>query len=380
MGYVRYENAVKVFYNNLEEFVTKFQGEKRNIVLFGTSKISGMIVAYLEKKDMKISYIIDNAKMKHGKKAYGLDIYSPECLKNNFDENVLVLIASGFQDAMEKQLEEMGYEKGRHFIKIIDLPELMNDYSFVDRSDFTLLTQDEIKTEMLCVLKYLDKVCTENNLKYYLFGGTLLGAVRHKGFIPWDDDIDVLMEVRDMIRLSEILKNDKNYSIVTSFDDSDYYDELGNMFSEKYIVDSNHFPMQFSAGVSIDIFPLFGVPDTIEEIDAYLEGFKQLEMRKWNCLYDKKKCQEIATETFQYLLKYDFYESKYVASSSNHYTKTIVPQEYYLNSVKYDFEGMKLNGPSNYDYILSRTYGDYMTLPPVEQRVGWHTYHAYKYS
>lgn len=377
MKYIRYENALGIFYNNLKDFVNQYKQQERNIIVFGTSKISGMITAYLADHGMEISYIIDNAKAKQGKRAFGLDIFSPEKLKD-FNENALILVASGFQDAMVAQLEDMGYMLGKHILKIIDLPALMNDYSFVDRSGMQKLSNEEIKSEMLRVLGHLKEVCEANNLKYYLFGGTLLGAVRHKGFIPWDDDIDVLVEIKDMKKLSAILKNDPEFSMVSSFDDSDYYEEMSTMYSHRYVMDSNHFPMQYSAGVSIDVFPLFGVPEKEEEIDRYLEGFKELEMQRWNVIYDKNKCQQISNQIYDYFCKYDFYESKYVASSSNHYTKNIVPQEYYRNSALYDFEGMKLPGPSNYDYVLTKIYGDYMTLPPVEKRVGWHNFHAYK--
>lgn len=378
MNFIRHNYALKVFYKNLKDIADNYKQQNRRIIVFGTSKIAGMITAYLHDNGMEVSCIIDNAKGKQGKKAFGLDIYSPEILQD-FDENVLILIASMFQDDMVKQLENMGYTAGIHIVKVIDLPALMNDYSFVDRTQMQRLTQEEVKSEMIRVLEHLKDVCDAHHLKYYLFAGTLLGAVRHKGFIPWDDDIDVLVEIKDMKKLSEILKNDPEFSMVAAFDDSDYYDdEMAVMFSNRYVVDSNHFPMQYSAGITIDVFSLFGVPDKEEEINEFLDGYKELDMKRWSVLYDREKCQEMSNKIYDYLCQYDFYKSKYVASTANQYTKSVAPQEYYLNSALYDFEGMKLCGPSNYDYILRKIYGDYMVLPPVEKRAGWHTIHAYK--
>lgn len=380
MSYARYEVAVNELYKNLKLFVEEYKNKSNaTIVVFGTSKIAGMIIYYLRDNGMDIDYIIDNQLAKQGKKVYGVDIYSPNKLKDEYNEDVIILIASMFQNEMITQMKEMGY-KEKNLLKIIDLPMLMSDYSFVDRTGFERVQLDEIKKEMLRVLKKLKSVCEEHNLKYWLYAGTFLGAVRHKGFIPWDDDIDVYMEIKDMKKLSEILKNDKDFSMVTFFDkDNDYYDaEITAMYSEKYIMDTNHFPMQCTMGVDIDIFPLVGAPDNLEEVDDYIAGYKELEMKMWARLDNREECQKVAEQIYEYLCTYDFYKSKYVVSTSNGYSASIAPQEYYLNSKMYEFEGDYFVGPDNYDYILSKEYGDYMVLPPEDKRTKRHEYRAYK--
>lgn len=232
---------------------------------------------------------------------FGLSIFSPEILSKSKNDNTLVLIASGFQEEMIKQLEDMGYIYGKHILKVIDLPELMKDYSFVDRTGYIPLSDAEIKQSQLNVLKKAKQICEENGLRYYLAYGTLLGAVRHKGYIPWDDDIDIYIPIKDMKKFIEKVNEDKNFGIVSSCVEMDYYSNFSMMYDCNNICDSNHFPMQLTFGISIDIFPLFGLPDNKEEF----------------------------------------------------------------------------NTPYGYNNYLKKRYGNYLELPPVEKRVGHHTFNAY---
>ena len=99
----------------------------------------------------------------------------------------------------------------------------------------------------------------------------------------------------------------------------------------------------------------------------------------WQHFYEKEKFKEKVDELFDYLCTYDFNDSKYLCTTSNGGLKNIIEQKYYTSISTYKFEGYDLLGPSDYDYVLTKKYGDYMTLPPAEKRIGKHFVNAYKY-
>lgn len=372
--YTRSEKAINIFYKNLETIAEKCKEEKRIVVIFGMNKISELMIAYLKEIGVEVSFVIDNAVSKQGKKRYGLNIYSPDVLKD-FNDEILVLIASSYQNEMMAQLESMGYKKDIHMVLVVNLKELMQDYNFADRSAMTELTEHELRKEMVRIVARVKEICEENNLRYYLAYGTLIGAVRHNGFIPWDDDIDLFIRIEDMKKMMDILKADEELSMVSAFDESDYYDTMGIIYSDKYVVDYNRFPMQFSAGVSIDIFPLFGVPEEKETAMKFYRGFEELELKKWNSLYDKARCQSICDEIYEYLCTYDFEKSKNVSTVIDGH---IYEKEWFSEEKIFRFENLELPVPAGYDFVLKKDFGDYMELPPVEKRISYHYFKAYK--
>lgn len=376
MKFKRYTNALDKLYNNLDEIIAKYKNSNKKIVMFGANNIAGMIIYYFNEKGCSVSLIVDNGKNKQGKMMYGCRIESPDSLRDTFGEDVIVIIASLFQDAMIKQLQDMGYEMGKNIVKAIDLPEAMSDYSYVDRTGYTEMSDEEIKEAQLGVVDYLDKICKENNLKYYIAYGTLIGAVRHKGYIPWDDDIDIWMYPQDLVRLSEILRNDENYGTITIYDDDDDYCEgYSFMYDKNTVVDSNHFPMQLSMGISVDIFTLSGVPEDMQEWQSFADKSQALLQICRNTLFDAEKFKAAKKELREHILAmgYEGYEN-----IAGEFATTIsYPYEWFAEGTTVEFEGRTYIAPKNYDAVLRKYFGDYMQLPPVEQRYGWHYYKAY---
>ena len=147
---------------------------------------------------------MDNDKNRWGGKLENIDIYPPQILED-YQENAVILIASSYQSEMIGQLEKMGYKMLENIIKVIDLPELMKDYSFVDRSGKQEMNDDQIRECQYGIMKFLKKICDENDIDYYLAYGTLLGAVRHHGFIPWDDDVDIYIKGKDIDKFADLV-------------------------------------------------------------------------------------------------------------------------------------------------------------------------------
>lgn len=380
MDFVRHDTAIKLFYSNLDSFLERGIFENRKIIMFGTSKIASMIIYYLKVRGIDTVAIVDNDVKRQGTIVFGINVYSPDKYLRKFDEQNLILIASSYQDSMIKQLEKMGYQYETHVIKVIDLPKVMNDYSFVDRTGLKKMTREDIRAHQMNVLKYYKKICDENNLRYFLCGGTLLGAVRYKGYIPWDDDIDVYMEMKDLKKLVKILKNDTNFGIASFVDEeADYYDECSLMYERNSIMDSNHFPMQISAGISIDIFPLVGLPDDEDELKEYISVIKELEADKWNKLYDKYLLRKASKKLVDYMSSFDFDDHKTCGFLlSRYFMREIMPSSYFKGHKEVEFEGEFFHAPLCTHEYLEHIHGvDYMTPPPKELQVAGHYYNAY---
>lgn len=378
VDYIRHEIAVHKMYTNLDNMINSNLLENREVIMFGTSKIASMIVYYLQQNKICVKSIVDNDKKRWNQEVWGLKVYPPDYYQDNYNDKCLFLIASSYQNEMINQLQEYGYKSDKHIIKVIDLPEAMNDYSFADRTEYREMSDTDIRISQTNVLKHLKHLCEQNNLRYYLCGGTLLGAVRHKGYIPWDDDIDVVMPADDIVKLVKLLNEDTEYGIVSCFGNMDYFDECSMMYDRSNICDVNHFPMQMTLGMWIDIFPFFGMPDGDEEISEYAKTAKYMEADKWNKIYSGQKCQDALKEQLGYLMGYDYDNSPNIGFLlSRYFMKDVFPAKYFKKAVKVLFEGEYYDAPEDWDLYLKKIYGDYMQLPPIEQQVGHHYFKAY---
>lgn len=375
--YKRHKEALNTFYNSIDELIEKYT-DKKEWIVFGSSRICGMLIAYLDKKGIRVSGIVDNDKKRQGEKAFGIKIYSPDTYLIPKKDNVLIMIASAHQESMINQLENLGYMYEEDIIKVIDLPALMSDFGFEERSEYQKMTIEEVKKCQMDILAYLQEVCQEYNLEYAISGGTLLGAVRHKGYIPWDDDIDVVMKLEDIQKLSEILKDDKRYKLISMFDDElDYFDDCALMVDTNTIMDMNRFPMQSITGVSIDIFLLTGIPDG-KEGKEYMLKARELESNCYNTLYSEKECRKNIHKLISYLEEHKFENyNKAGAVLGSYFYREILDREDYEKHVELPFEDRIFWAPIGYKNYLENIFGNYMKLPPIEQQKPHHFFNAY---
>lgn len=238
------------------------------------------------------------------------------------------------------------------------------------------------------------EVCDKYNLKYCVMGGTLLGAIRHNGFIPWDDDFDVLMPRKDYDAFMEICKYEFNHPIFlqTPYTDPDYYVswiKLRNSTTTALSKLTSH--RKFNQGLFLDIFPMdYCNPETIEEdtnkvyvlakkCGAYMRrGSKLLNERQKqdeityytdNPLAEWEKIQKIAANP-------DYINSGYLCNTvyvGDPYQLRMHPAEYYSVVIDHPFENITVKVPQAYDDILKIMYKDYMKFPPVEARGARHS-------
>jgi lipopolysaccharide cholinephosphotransferase len=256
---------------------------------------------------------------------------------------------------------------------------------------------------MMGILSYIDSVCADNSIQYSLSGGTLLGAVRHQGFIPWDDDIDVMLLRDQYDKLISILSEQTKdeYKLV------DFMDK-GNPYAFAKLCDTRTFcrgPLAevSTMGIYIDIFPIDYLPDGQAERRSFLVEMKQkqkdLNFYSWRTYnkatsYSKKMIKSVLF--LPKYLRYRFTRSEYadkqhlgeqmkaynatafVGFTGSQYApdKEFFPIELFDKYIRLQFGSQKFSAIAGYDGYLRQLYGDYMKLPPVESRVN-HSYYRW---
>ncbi len=246
-------------------------------------------------------------------------------------------------------------------------------------------TQQEILDEFV-------KVCENNNLQYFLIGGTLLGAVRHKGFIPWDDDLDVAMTRKEYNKFLEIAEKEisPKYMIDNINTNSKYYLSFTKIRNKNTIFEQDvQVKYDGPKGVWIDIFPLDETKNINSKITfiqkkigatlARLVLYKnyvimgKLKPLKWligRFIFLKNKTIINWIDKI-YQLQNDKQQNEYVINFPSAYTIKRETNEKinYFPASKVEFEGKMYNAPKDYDKVLKRVFGNYMELPPEEQRI-----------
>ncbi len=268
------------------------------------------------------------------------------------------------------------------------------------------MTGDESRRVQLEMLDALASFCDKNGLRYFLSGGTLLGAVRHKGFIPWDDDVDVNMPRPDCEKLMRLTGGTLGKLCIAGPDEDCF--SLG---CESYrIYDFNTVMESTSGGIAtehpiyypifIDIFPIEGLPDG--RLATKLHYMRIIFLRKMqrSAGLEHMMGSNMAAHIFHVLsripaklvgykrwsraiqrtaAKYAFDSHQYVGvmTAPVHTTEEKVVKDDYMDPVEVEFEGKHYHAPANYDTYLTQLYGDYMKLPPKEKQQSHHDFNTY---
>lgn len=255
----------------------------------------------------------------------------------------------------------------------------------------------DLQRAELEVLREFDRVCKKLKVRYLIFSGTLLGAVRHKGFIPWDDDIDMVMFRNDFEVFCKNAPSEihERYFLQTLRTDSEFPNVHAKLRdSHTTLIEECNAHRNMNHGIYIDIFPLDGVPNDpiIRNIGWNLISvIGKLALLKLTCTGDftlrmkifKGVSHLIPLSGRSLSLIYsglckcvDINRAENVAFStwpSDGLSHTVYPKDWFFDEVLLDFEGMRLPSPKMYDLILTQLYGNYMELPPEDKRVGHRT-------
>jgi len=253
------------------------------------------------------------------------------------------------------------------------------------------ITLDIVKKCEINILKEFISFCDRHQLRYYLVGGTLIGAVRNQGYVPWDDDVDVVMPRPDFDRFHKISNgNVGTYEVRSMYYTPDIHCRgLIRIVDKRYMTELSVDPMFLPPWV--DIFPLEGLPEDYNDCLKHYEKAKFWKILSKYSRVDLRLTKSLVKRVIKWIVflplriigpayfnkklvslskKYSFDDSKYVGVVATGLgIRERMPKTYYIGEVKrLPFEGMMVTVPSNYDNYLRDFYGDYLKLPPVNKR------------
>ena len=250
------------------------------------------------------------------------------------------------------------------------------------------LSFEEQRLLQLDILNEIDEVCKRERIKYSLSFGTLLGAIRHKGYIPWDDDLDIMMPYEDMIRLRDVLRSDKIkfYDVET---DKTYGNAFGNICSNNTYRKIGNYKER---GLGIDVYPIVKIPERKEEEELFFLTAEKYNRRRRFFIKIRKFCVSHFSfcPTMLYrksIVKFrNHLISEELSDSSKYYIiagplhmreRMIYNKNLFDQMISVQFEGGDYPAIADYDLFLKMRYGSYMELPPLDQRRPYHGQHYY---
>ena len=260
----------------------------------------------------------------------------------------------------------------------------------MDLNSMRAIDIQEFRNILLDTLKYIDMVCRKEGIKYFAAYGTLLGAVRHKGFIPWDDDADVCMMRSEYEKFCEAVKKypDPRFFWQTTTTNRGYWlPFLGRLCRNDTIRWPSNGNVQYHEGIYVDVYPIDYAFPTMEQTRRHFRATRYLHhnimYRRLRSLRGTHNIESVLFTALCKLPPIEFYNWLYRRiihnpnpdksmlfdfSGSFNFERYYWPSRIFDETIELPFEDMMVPFPKNLDALLTKMYGDYMTPPPVERR------------
>lgn len=261
------------------------------------------------------------------------------------------------------------------------------------------IDSEELKLIQVKILDDIDAFCKKHDIKYSISYGTLIGAVRHKGYIPWDDDIDIIMPRPDYEKFTKLYKS-SDYEFLECSITPGYLYAFGKVIDRStLLIEPNKYNYS-DMGVYVDVFPVDGLPQDKSERERHLKRANGLAhivtLKSLNSKYPMGVAQRMKYIVLQAVLsvipmsrfvswqnriaqRYPFDTSEFVSVLTTRHISSsgLIKKSYFNSYVDLEFEKRSYRSIAGYDEYLTTIYGDYMKLPPEEKRNTHHYFEAY---
>ena len=255
---------------------------------------------------------------------------------------------------------------------------------------------NDVQNVILDIYKTVLKICQRNNIKFYAIGGTCIGAVRHSGFIPWDDDLDIAVPIQDYDRFWKIMRSElpEHLSVYTCNEIREFgciFGKIHNIHTS-FIENINLYSPKAYKGIMMDVMPIASIPEDKTTQKAFYRKLFIYDRLNYVFRFPfrgmdsvKKKISWILTRPFVAILGYSYFSKKWISlleayplgsTNTTGYTwcakdtETLrFPIKDFSDTVWLDFEDTKISCPIGYDDYLTRQFGTYMELPPEDKRI-----------
>ena len=252
----------------------------------------------------------------------------------------------------------------------------------------------ELHQKLLEIMDVFHNLCEKNKIKYFILGGTMLGAFRHKGFIPWDDDMDVGLPREDYEKLLNLPKSEwpDNLIIKTPNNSKDLIFPYSKIINKSTTLIEDRLD-GIIEGIYIDVFPLDGAGNfwPNSKLSYYIfylkqgllfnnqdHGLKKTLLRRIFQKYARlKNTRKIYENVDKFMKRYEYNNSRFIGNYAGAWRLNEFMEKNIMEPPKlYSFEHLQLYGPNRAEEYLTRLYGDFMKLPPIEKRK---SHHSFKY-
>lgn len=261
------------------------------------------------------------------------------------------------------------------------------------------ITQEQIKDIANGILKYIKQVCQQNNITFFLAYGTALGAVRHAGFIPWDDDIDIFMTRENYDKFASVVNEqpNSNYRLLY-LDEPKYTLPLAKVIDKRTVLHQDRQREFIPLGIYVDVFIIDNIPDAPKARSSYYKNLDFL-LRYWNIFQYKREYPKKGVGNKLKRMVYDRINPRWFSVAidklakkyNSKFTQQVgvmtypginrqvncFPRKWIESVTTVSFEGEEYPVFGDIDEFLTQLYGDWRSFPPIEKRVSHHAYRAH---